>query len=366
MSSAPSDLPSSEALLRPAASGPAAGHDLRTDVTPQSLYFRLRDARSEARAEERLADNDPEADGGPSRHWQTVRQLALEALAASKDLEIAGWLTESLVRSDGLAGLRAGAELLGGLVERYWQDGLHPLPDEDGIEGRVAPIAGLNGQGSDGTLLQPLRKLVLFEDGAGQPVTFWHYEQAEQVAGVGDEARRAQLLEAGAPVLAEFETLAVSAGRVPIAALAAEMTPAIGAWRALEAALAAAAGQEAPPTRRVFDLLERMQRVLQRYAPQAAPSAAAEVPATLAADVPPDAAPSHAPRTVGREDLLAEISRIAAVFRATEPTSPLGYTLEEAVRRARLPWPDLLREMIPDLETRAAFLSSLGIRPPAD
>lgn len=364
MSSATSDLPLSDALLLPAADGPAAGHDLRADVTPRSLYFRLRDARSEARASERSADNDPEADGSPTRHWQTVRELAIEALGESKDLEVAGWLTESVVRSDGLAGLRASAELLKGLVERYWEDGLHPLPDEDGIEGRVAPIAGLNGQGSDGTLLQPLRKLVLFEDGAGQPVTFWRYEQAEQVAGVGDEARRAQLLEAGAPVLAELEAQAASTGRASIAALAAQAAPAVGAWRALEAALAAAAGRDAPPTRRVLDLLERIQRLLQRYAPEAAPSAAAELaaPATVAAD----AAPAREPRSPGREHLLAEISRIAAVFRATEPTSPLGYTLEEAVRRARLPWPDLLREMIPDLEPRAAFLSSLGIRPPAD
>ncbi len=52
--------------------------------------FRMRDARSEARAEERLADNDPGAEGGVSRHWKIVRELAVEALTKStKDLEIA-------------------------------------------------------------------------------------------------------------------------------------------------------------------------------------------------------------------------------------------------------------------------------------
>ncbi|MEI9984119.1 MAG: hypothetical protein WDN69_13465 [Aliidongia sp.] len=50
----------------------------------------MRDARSEARAEERLADNDPGAEGGVSRHWKIVRELAVEALTKStKDLEIA-------------------------------------------------------------------------------------------------------------------------------------------------------------------------------------------------------------------------------------------------------------------------------------
>src|ERR1700728_797361 len=108
-------------ILQPFAEGSASGEDLRRDVTPQSPYFRLRDARSEARAEERLADNDPSADAGISRHWKTVRELAVEALGAkSKDLEIAAWLTESLVRSEGLAGLAAGASVLTGLVRQFW------------------------------------------------------------------------------------------------------------------------------------------------------------------------------------------------------------------------------------------------------
>jgi type VI secretion system protein ImpA len=64
-----------------------------------------------------------------------------------------------------------------------------------------------------------------------------------------------------------------------------------------------------------------------------------------------------------RETLLTEIVRIATLFRTAEPNSPLGYTLEEAVRRARLGLPELLKEMMPDAAPRTALLSSLGIRP---
>jgi type VI secretion system protein ImpA len=67
-----------------------------------------------------------------------------------------------------------------------------------------------------------------------------------------------------------------------------------------------------------------------------------------------------------REILLGQISQIAALFRLSEPNSPLSYTLEDAVRRARLGWPELLKEMMPDSAPRAAILSGLGIRPPAD
>ena len=64
-----------------------------------------------------------------------------------------------------------------------------------------------------------------------------------------------------------------------------------------------------------------------------------------------------------REDALRELGRIADFFRATEPHSPLAYTLEEAVRRGRMTLPELLAEIIPDEEARFGMLSRLGIRP---
>lgn len=58
--------------------------------------------------------------------------------------------------------------------------------------------------------------------------------------------------------------------------------------------------------------------------------------------------------------------RIAGIFRIREPTSPLSYTLENAVRRARLSWPELLAEVMPDNNARTSVLTGLGIRPAQD
>src|ERR1700744_915969 len=78
-----------------------SGRNLRLDVKPQSTYFRFREARSGARAKERAADNDPMATETGQRHWTIARELALAALLRdTKDIEIAAWLTESLVRLD--------------------------------------------------------------------------------------------------------------------------------------------------------------------------------------------------------------------------------------------------------------------------
>ena len=75
------------------------------------------------------------------------------------------------MRSHGLAGLTAGAKLMAGLAEKYW-DGVFPLPDDYGMETRVAPVTGLNGREGNGSLIQPLHKLPLFEARDGTPIAF--------------------------------------------------------------------------------------------------------------------------------------------------------------------------------------------------
>ena len=356
-------------LLEPIPGETAVGTDLRAEATPDSLYTRLRDARAEARASERAMETEDAIATVPPQ-WRVIRDLATEALSTkTKDLEIAAWFTEALLRSDGLDGFSAGLELMSGLVEQYW-DSLFPLPDEDGIETRLAPIATLNGRSGDGTLIQPLRRVTLFIRPDGDPLQFWQYEQAVGLAGIVDEARRAQRLNAGVIPFETVEAEAQLAGPASFVELSRSASAAAEAWRGLSDALDVRAGADAPPTSRVRDLLEQLNNVAKRFAgPAASDGAGAETPTTGASDDTPGAG-AILPSVVvpgaidSRADALRSLAAIAAYFRRTEPLSPLAYTLEEVVRRAGLTWPQLLDEIIPDPGTRAAVLSSLGIRPP--
>lgn len=361
-----------EALLAPLPGESPAGLDLREDFSPQSAYFRLRDARAEARDAERTADaaDIDQAGGGQDAAvpmpWRTVRELAGKVLAGqSKDLEVAAWLTEALVRFDGLRGLAAGARLIGGLADAFWDSNLYPMPDEDGIATRVAPIAGLNGIGGDGTLTQPLRKVALWQRPDGSKVGFWQYEQSAKLEGISDPAR----LEARQLALQEMEKEARAAA-ASLALVREEAAAALQAWEAMTAVLDARAGVDSPPTSRIRDLLQQMQELAQKYAPTAPAETAvvAAAPATatggaaLLASVPALAPAGNGAAT--REDMLRELARIAEFFRMTEPHSPLAYTLDEAVRRGRMSWPQLLEEIVPDPMARGAIQTALGIRPP--
>jgi type VI secretion system protein ImpA len=119
-------------LLDPIAGANPGGVELRYDP----LFDKIKEARRE--------DEDvPQGEWTTTlktADWPTVIKLSKDALATrSKDLQIAAWLTEALLRREGFAGLQAGLDLLAGLVEQHW-DHLYPEIEDGDAEMRAAPL----------------------------------------------------------------------------------------------------------------------------------------------------------------------------------------------------------------------------------
>jgi type VI secretion system protein ImpA len=66
----------------------------------------------------------------------------------------------------------------------------------------------------------------------------------------------------------------------------------------------------------------------------------------------------------GREQALRQLQALAEWFKRNEPNPPIGYTLDEAVRRSRMAWPDLVAELIADEPSRSAIMISIGMKRP--
>src|SRR5215208_5088295 len=115
-----------------------SGADLRYDPS----YDKIKEARRE----------DAEL---PQGAWQTERKtadytlvvkLASDLLATkTKDLQVAAWLTEALLKRDGVRGLREGLALLRSLIAQYW-DSLHPALEDGDPELRFGPLAWVGGK----------------------------------------------------------------------------------------------------------------------------------------------------------------------------------------------------------------------------
>jgi len=302
-----------------------------------------------------------------------VQDAAVQLLSTqAKDLEVASWLTEALVRLEGFAGLRDGLTLITGMVERFW-DVLFPEPDDDGLETKVGPVAGLSGSGATGTLSQPIRTL-RFTNGSIARYSLWHYEQAADFEKLTDQTRRDARIKAGVVTMEQFRQSMKETPSEEIRAVFSAIEESRVALSKMGQAFDKVAGHDAPSTSGLRDLLEQLSGAIRFVAGDklvtAAEPAAVETPVaaveTGSTDGPVAAtATSMVRRTEGfvsREEALAELTKIAVFFRKTEPHSPLSYTIDEAVRRARLSLPELLAELAQDPSHIAHILLAAGIK----
>jgi len=364
-----------EALLAPISDEAPAGADPRADTSSGSLYYRVKDARNAARAAERAAVEI----GGPTpEEWDDVVDAAIEVLTGhAKDLEIASWMIEGLVRRDGFAGLRDGLKVISGVVTNYWDASFPVIDEEDGIEGKVTAVSGLSGSGAVGTLIQPIR-LAPLTSGSQWNFSLWSYEQANDLEKVADPTRRQERIDNGAITMEQFQQSVAETSAAHFLEVAQTVDESIEALAEMSAAFDAAAGVEAPSTSGLRDMLQEVRSAIRHFA--ADKLAAAEALADdggaeeeIASETGegPAATGSGDGTTVvrkingyaSREEALAELTRISGYFRKTEPHSPISYTLEDAVRRARMTLPELLVELAEDPAHIQRILMAAGIKP---
>jgi type VI secretion system protein ImpA len=139
----------------------------------------------------------------------------------------------------------------------------------------------------------------------------------------------------------------------------------------MSAAFDAAAGNDAPPVTALRELLQQANSSIRFFAADKLVLAAPDEPVAAGEQGPAGAdgaaaAPAAGgPRIDGyasRNEALTELTRLAGYFRKTEPQSLISYTLEEAVRRARLTLPELLTELSEDPSHVQRILLAAGIR----
>jgi type VI secretion system protein ImpA len=358
-----------DALLAPISEEATAGVDPRADTTSSSLYYKTKDARNAGRSAERAA---VEIGGPPPDEWSVVADTAMEILSTrSKDLEIAAWLVEAALRLEGFPGLRDGLKVITGIVTNFW-DACFPEIDEDGVEGKVSAIAGLSGAGAIGTLIQPIR-LVPLTQGSLASYSLWNYEQANDLEKITDPARRQERIDNGAVTMAQFEQSVAETPVTYISDIVAGLEEALASLAEMDAAFDAVAGVDAPPVSALRELLQEILGAVRHFAANRLVLAVSQQPDEVAPDVVEAVADGQAGTTVvqvrrvegyqTRDDALAELVRISAFFRKTEPHSPISYTIEDAVRRARLTLPELLSELAEDPAHIQRILLAAGIRP---
>jgi type VI secretion system protein ImpA len=351
------------AAISPLMGDSPSGVDPREDTSPLSKYQAVKSARAAARAAERKGMHDGDT-AEADEHWRKIISLAPDILASQgKDLEVACWLCEALIRRHGFQGLRDAFQLIHALLDQYW-DGLYPMPDEDGIATRTSALSGLNGEGAEGVLIAPIRKVPITEGYSPGPYSLWQYQQALEAQRAASEELRQSKIEKLGFSLDDIEKAVNESSSEFYIDLLGDVNDAISTFKRVgDLLVERCGGQDAPSTRNIIEILDECRGVINHIGRHKLPVAPEAVAVTQAGGVAPTSSAEQLTGAVtNRQAAFQQLLEIAKFFRKTEPHSPVSYVIEKAVKWGNMPLNELMFELIPDSSSRERFSELTGVK----
>ncbi len=355
-----SELIDFELLIKPVSDEMPAGVDPRSDISPASQYYSLKDVRSQARANERAMLFEDDDFQSLVLDWRPLVQTLPELLAGqSKDLEYAAWLIEAWCRSEGFFGLASGFKATRLLIEHFWAD-LYPSPDDEGMEARIAPLIGLNGYEGDGALITPILSIPLTETTSEGCFACWQYVRAADISRK-DENKQKQRAEAGIASLEQIQQAVQETSAGFYQQLRSDIQLAIAEFKLLSDAMDAAMAGEPQPTTAISKAMQTCLDTVNYLAADKLKVAADIAPTDADAGLT-DVKPANVDAQLqSRQHAIRSLQLAADFFRKTEPHSPMSYALEQVIRWSDLTLPELLQELIDDSNTRNSYFRLAGI-----
>jgi len=344
-------MPLRNDLLNPIAGENPSGQNLR--YAP--VYDKIKEARRE---DDDAAQGDWKIER-KTADWGFVVKTVGETLATkSKDLQLAAWLTEALLKTQGVGGLRDGLDLLKGLIEGFW-DTLYPEIEDGDAEMRAAPLDWVGGR-----LDRSVKDAPLTRGG----YSWFAYKESRKVpteeeageSSAKSDARSAAVAD-GKLTPEEFDKSFDSSPKAYYVQLAADFDSALESLLALDGLCEEKfqdAGPSFGPLRQTLEEVKQAARIFlqkkrekepdepvagEEPEPEAEPAAwATEEEAPVAQSA--GAAPARARKPGGalsaepadRDDAIARVVSAAKFLRGENPYDPAPYLLLRGLRWGEL------------------------------
>ncbi len=323
-----------ENILNPIPGENPSGQNLRYDP----VYEKVKEARREE-------------DDLPQGEWSravkvadpaVVIRLTTEALSKrSKDLQLAAWLTEALLRQEGIGGLKDGLVLLQGIIQNFW-DTLYPEVEDGDMEMRAGP---LNWVGS--YLGEQVRKTPLTRS----KYDWFKYLESRAVGYEDACAGNDNKMAARQTAIAEkklapemFDQDVNSTQQEFYIHLVKDFEEAQASLQSLDELCNEKLGRESPNFEKLRTALEEVQSLTQTFLKSKeepepeAPQEDADVPQAVGeAQGAPARKRVVSEEPVDREDAIRRIVAATNFLRQMEPSSPASYLVLRGLR-----WGELL------------------------
>lgn len=357
-----------ETLLRPLEGENPSGESLRYS----GLYDEISEAR---RADDVLNKGDWQSETKLA-DYRKVIELAVPALSVrSKDLQVAAWLSEALIKQHGFAGLRDGLKLLTGFQREFW-DTLHPQIDDGDMEGRANAITWFDTQGSLAALGSPILDAPgdYGSNGFEDSKRFDFPENVESL----DTAEQARLNALRTQAESENRTTADMWRRAKSQtrrAFSEEVNLVLEecaeALRELDVVNEEKYDRNQTPG---LTNLKKALDAIRDAAKKVLDEKRVEEPDPVDlqdAEGGEQGSAVGGPRAVtgaiqNRADALRRLADVAAFFRATEPHSPISHLVERAVKWGNMPLEKWLQDVIKDETVIYQLRQTLGFNTNSD
>jgi type VI secretion system protein ImpA len=339
-------MPLRDDILKPIPGENPSGVDVRYDTT-LLLYDKIKEAR---RQDDDMAQGDWAHERKVAQFPQVIK-LTQDALAEkTKDLQLAAWLTEALLHTEGFAGLRQGVEICLRLCRDFW-DTLYP-PIEDGdAELRAAPLEWLGS-----ALIIPLKQVPINKAGHG-------YLQYKESRSVGYEAEadskekaqeREKKIAAGKLTPEEFDKAFEETPKVFYVQAEKDLDTCLATLKTLDELTTEKCGDVAPSFTKLKEAIEEVRHVVHALLDkkrETEPDPVEEIPVEVVEGEEPREAGAARPASAAssitisvltsseppdRREAIASVAKAAAFLRKREPRSPAPYLMMRGLRWGEL------------------------------
>lgn len=320
-----------EALLKDISADAPCGENLEYDPAYLELL--------------RLAQGTPERQMGATiipaeePNWRDVRDRCGELFGRTKDLTIALKLCESLLRLEGIAGVRDGLRVVAGLLDQRW-DHLFPLLDPEDGNDPTARLTILSGLTDASQFVSRVRAVPLTDSLAGKfglREIGWAKGQGAPPAGV--EGPKPEIVEAA------FRDTPVEA----LSAIAQAADEAVGFLHAIDqrlnSLLGLGQGVNFEPLIRV---LKEVGAEVRGHLPGQGGVDGASADGKGGAPGAGGAARVASGDIQSPDDVRAAIERICIYYERYEPSSPLPLLLRRAQRLVGKSFLEIMKDVSPD------------------
>jgi len=356
-----------DVLFSPISEESPSGENMRYS----GLYDEINEARRE---DDPISQGDWSSDLKVADHRKVI-ELAVDALSTkTKDIQIASWLTDSLIKTYGWAGFRDALKLMSGLQDRFW-DTLHPEIDEGDMEGRANAVSWVDTQCSVSIKKTPIIQGLGFTDWEDakrfdipENLDAFDSEQAAKYQDLKDQAARENRTTADVwkKALAQTRRQFCEEANYAIEECMAEL-------KELDRVNEEKYDRnQTPGLGLIIKTLDTVHTQLKKILVEkrAAEPTEEELAALEGGGGDSGEAGeggggggggSRSGGVSGRADALKRLGEIAAYFQRTEPHSPVAYLVQRAVKWGNMPLDSWLQDVIKDEGVLSQIRETLGV-----